>query len=408
MKGNAMKRAGKPGAVMAAVAILVVLLFLLGKKLSAVYEDVTGLSRLHFHEREVVEEALREEFPDEEPVLSGDYTETRTRRSWTFQLKNYPGLTFHVESIKTGDMLPFLYNMVTLRNNAYTTVAETVLSDFEVWMKENEPADMAGFWKGVVYKGYPRGGFQRQDEDPEPDLYVGIEFTDKSEIEKSRKLMDDCYDFLHREAPMLSDIGFRVKMQLDKKYSLYGGYYFDRVDVGSVKDKRASIVMSIWGQEDLDRYVEDCERSLYRYYVLMADTGDGVTEEDKAKFAEEYVDIGADGVHYLKGEGEAKALPSLWLSIRGKDYIAQKSQDEKFLFIFVPEAWQIFSDCGLQPHGDRSKFDVIGADGEKYHFSPDLEYGNTSAEINDPFVVDDALVKKICGVDLWESIVREP
>ncbi len=391
----------------AAMAVVVMtLVFLAGKKLNAVYRRVTGLDALSFHERAVVEESLREDFPGEEPVLSEKYRESATKRSWTFRLKNYPDYSFRVESVKYGDMLPFIYNRVALRNDAYSKIAEALVSRFESRIKENEAPEAAGLWKGISFAGYSGDGFQ-QDEDEPPHFFVSIVFTEKSEIEKAGKLMNDFYEFLHREAPELSDAGFHITMHLDKKYRTYGGYYLDQIDTGSIYDKKARIELSVWSQKDLDDYEENCTRSLYRYYILMADTGDGVTEEDKAEFAKEYTEIGPEGVHYLKGEAENRAYPQLWLSIRGRNYIAQKSKDGKYLFIDVPEAYQIFSDCGLKLKGDRAKFELVGIDGGKYHFSPELEYGNPGAEINDLFLVDDALVKKICGVDLWESIVRE-
>ena len=132
-----------------------------------------GLDKLQFHSTETVKSYLEETFPGKTITLSPTYEEDKYTRSWTFTLSDYPGYTFQVCSFKRGDMLPFLYNIVILRNNAYATVSEQVLKDFVKSMPNKLDKHTAKLWDGVSWASFSKNGF-KEDKDEPPNLTVTL------------------------------------------------------------------------------------------------------------------------------------------------------------------------------------------------------------------------------------------
>lgn len=363
-----------------------------------------GLNKLEFHSTETVKSYLEETFPGKTITLSPTYEEDKYTRSWTFTLSDYPGYTFQVCSFKRGDMLPFLYNIVILRNNAYATVSEQVLKNFVKSMPNKLDEHTAKLWDGVSWASFSKNGF-KEDKDEPPNLTVTLKLENYQDLPLAKNLMNTTYDYLHQTAPELSDIAFEMVMPLDKRYLVYGHYWEDDIDFGSIYDKVTYLKTSLWSQEDVQRSIERARYSMMRYYILMGEVGNGITEAMKTDFAKTHYELGKDGIYYLPGE-ESNYLAQLWLKTDKRYLIAQRTSNGQ-LYLTLPEAYLIFCDEGLSIKGNPEKCTVIGKDGEKYQLNYQDEIEGSGAEPNNMFYIPITLVEKITGKNLKDYVMRK-
>ena len=143
---------------------------------------------------------------------------------------------------------------------------------------------------------------------------------------------------------------------------------------------------------------------MMRYYILMGEVGNGITEAMKTDFAKTHYELGKDGIYYLPGE-ESSYLAQLWLKTDKRYLIAQRTSNDQ-LYLTLP-AYLIFCDEGLSIKGNPEKCTVISKDGEKYQLNYQDEIEGSGAEPNNMFYIPITLVEKITGKNLKDYVMRK-
>lgn len=377
-----------------------------------------------FHSADAVLAYLEEEYPDQTITMSEKFHDRRgiisDSRSWTFTLSGFPEDTFTVSSVAGWGMIPFDKSSHGIGDNVRRVIRERVVAGFEQKELKALDRETRSLWKGLNYYSE-----------------IHLDLRNLEDFERAKELAAGSAAVLKEKCPVWMDTRYLLSMELEGRMYDVGATLLGTID--GLDYRNAAINFTYRGAvlerefdstEDVDSELEALRTALAQYYIIMADTGNGMDDAAKQAWCEERLALEKSGDPSVRAElGIGRAARYTFLDTGSASFLMayQVLEDgagdgqNRGLYLSLPEARELFLRLGLTVKGDREKFRVTGISGNEYEFSADYtarvcgyDYKINGEERvfgrpNDGhtfWVVDDLTIKDITGKDLYAMVQR--
>lgn len=368
--------------------------------------------RVPFAEREEAERYLEEEYPDRAITLSEKYRESwgliQDRRWWSFTMEGYPEDTFHVYSMVGWGMLPIkMYR--SMATDVGTVVRERLIGDFE---KNQLPAfdkKTRRLWKGL--HGYE----------------VILRIDSVAELETALQLIAASEETLAEEERKLEFSSYyTISMQIERKAPDLGATLLGTVDCIDYEElpfgrSRVSFSAEYRTGDDPEETAQRFRDSVLLYYMITADSGNGIDEAAKQSWCE------VQRRKQQDMEEEYRGWRYVWLEqgkqtdLMAMEVMTEDGGDEQLpgIYLSYPEARELFLRQGLRVKGGADRFTVTGVTGDVYQFDSSYYHKSNGrdykkngedrlfAKTNNGltiWAVDDETIEEVSGVRLRELL----
>lgn len=387
---------------------------------------------LRFNNEEEVMTYLKERFPGRQVTLLPGCTTNRgwpeDCRIWNFTLSGYPQDTFQVACrIQCYPPIPIKTERF-LQNNFEQVIILRRSREFEQGPLLAFDAPTRRIWRH-----FTRGSFSQKA------VTWYLETLD--DIERAKQLIDAFETFLEED---------KVSHQARYCLCMYmQGPCYDLEGEG----KAENIMDHLWNSKPGGKSPHYLEYAIYdrvdrqlvcrlfrngvmRYHQLMADRGNGVTDDNLQAWVEEQQRLSARWPEMTKAERDSLRelvvckdddIHNVFLDTGQKPFLMAFQADSDYrpdsrgIFLTYPQLRELCLRCGLQVQGRGDQFTVRGVDGARYEFAvafykkveqPDGGTENTYFYRRNGrrvplhtawgrlWCADDALVRQVTGLDL--------
>lgn len=377
-----------------------------------------------FYSADAVLAYLEDEYPDQTITMSEKFRDRRgiisDSRSWTFTLSGFPEDTFTVSSVAGWGMIPFDKSSHGIGDNVRRVIRERVVADFE--QKELKAFDRKtrALWKGLNYYSE-----------------IHLDLRNIADFERAKELVAGSAAVLKEGCPVWMDTRYLLTMELEGRVYDVGATLLGTIDgfdyrkaAVNFTHRGAVIEREFNSAEDVDAEFEALRTALAQYYIIMADTGNGMDDAAKQAWCEEQLAREKTGDPSVRAELEiGRAARCTFLDSGSSSFLMayQVLEDgagdgqARGLYLSLPEARELFLRLGLTVKGGREKFRVTGINGNEYEFSADYttrvcgydyKINGDKTVFRRPndghtfWVVDDLTIRDITGRDLYGMIPR--
>ena len=341
---------------------------------------VLGGCVLRFDKEEDILAYLKEKFPGQRITLQPGHKTSRgwteDWRVWTFTLSGYPKDTFQVASHIKSYPVPMLKTMRHIIDNFNKVVVLRREREFEQGPLRAFDAPTRRLWRR-----FPREGFSLRA--------ARWEVETLGDIRRAKQLIDAFEAFLAEEGVGRRACYYLRMYMQGHCYALEGEGKGVDIMNGLEESRPGSksphyLEYEIYDQADRRKVCRMFYNSVMKYHQLMADRGNGVTDDNLQAWNEEQLQLSRRWPEMTEAErdslrdlfvGGDGGVRNVFLDTGQKPFLlavwadSDMRPESRGLFLTYPQLREFCLRSGLRVQGRGDHFTLRGVDGNHYEFS---------------------------------------